>query len=280
MTALPIYADTANARATVSALQSYARLLGAYRAALAPRQKHWWHVSLLPSVAGFGTGKLRHGTDEFELIMNPRDSLVTVMIGNKSSPVSLSGQSATELHRQIAARLHEHGIAAAIDSGRVDIAEPALYDASAASLVAKIFFCVADSLNRFRARLEYEASPVQLWPHHFDLALLVLTGRQITGKDPADEVQADEQINFGFLFGDAAINEPYFYVTFYTEPGVLPSVEWQAPAERYTGDFSAALIRYQRLAGKNRPPRKLTKFWGKALNAGIAHVNRKDKERA
>jgi hypothetical protein len=63
------------------------------------------------------------------------------------------------------------------------------------------------------------ASPVHIWPHHFDMATLItLPGTQ------QDEAMS---IGMGFSPGDLSYNEPYWYVSPYPYPDVnnLPALE-------------------------------------------------------
>ena len=77
-------------------------------------------------------------------------------------------------------------------------------------LIGRAFSDVIASMVQFRAGFREESSPIQVWPHHFDLSMLWLPGEKIDGQDPADEEYSDKQMNFGFVLGDDSIPEPYF----------------------------------------------------------------------
>jgi hypothetical protein len=70
-------------------------------------------------------------------------------------------------------------------------------------------------MQKFKGTLLHETSNVNFWPHHFDLAMLVFSGKLVDGKDSNDWSSSREQMNFGFSTGDDGIPEPYFYVTAY-----------------------------------------------------------------
>ncbi len=74
------------------------------------------------------------------------------------------------------------------------------------------YFADADRALRAVAARHPGASPVRCWPHHFDLATLILL-------DPGDDPEKACSIGVGLSPGDGDIAEPYFYV--------LP---WPAPA--------------------------------------------------
>ena len=90
---------------------------------------------------------------------------------------------------------------------------------------------IAASLATFRAGIREETSPIQVWPHHFDLSMIWLPGDKVPGEDPDDEESADRQMNFGFTYGDDAVPEPYLYVTAYPRPAWLGERSLPEPAE-------------------------------------------------
>ena len=101
-------------------------------------------------------------------------------------------------------------------------------------------------LKAFRARQRRETSPVALWPHHFDVSLLWLTGRQVPDHDPVDEEAADEQMNFGFSLG-APDERPYLYVTCYPEAEGWPGIELPVYAAWHDGQWRGVRIDYDAL---------------------------------
>lgn len=115
--------------------------------------------------------------------------------------------------------------------GRVFTEFPLRGSSSSAQLqrMASLYAQAAEVLERLRER-QPQASAVRLWPHHFDMALLIGT------------------IGAGFVAGDDAIDEPYWYVTNTQTPDPLPRLstghwhrgEWTGPV--LTGDPDGATI--------------------------------------
>ncbi|HYX23808.1 MAG TPA: hypothetical protein VFC23_06615, partial [Thermoanaerobaculia bacterium] len=71
------------------------------------------------------------------------------------------------------------------------------------------YFADADRVLRALADRNRGASPVRCWPHHFDVATLILLDSQVNaGSDP----EKARSIGVGLSPGDGAIAEPYFYV--------------------------------------------------------------------
>lgn len=63
-----------------------------------------------------------------------------------------------------------------------------------------------------------QASPVRLWPHHFDMATLITVA-------PNTDPEKAKSVNLGFSFGDASYAEPYVYVS----PWPYPQNRKEAP---------------------------------------------------
>jgi hypothetical protein len=231
-------------------LQAYARILGQIRRQLSPAHKHWWHASLRPTAIGLSTGPLIVGDTAYELVQD--FTLHQILITNsrgESLREPMLGQSPRAFGADLRRRLQTLGLEIELDEAGLDESDGRyrLEDAAAwwrSVLVATSVF------ERFGAEQREEISPVQLWPHHFDLALAWFSGRRVPGVDPADAEHADEQIGFGYSPGDATIPEPYFYAGAYPAPdgldgGELPQgARWQC--EGYTG----AALPYAAIAGR------------------------------
>ena len=142
------------------------------------------------------------------------------------------------------------------------------YSAELAKLMADALAAVSSTLARFRAGIAEETSPIQLWPHHFDLSMLWLPGNKIPGQDPDDEEHSDKQMNFGFSFGDDGIPEPYFYVTAYPLPDNFPDLALPPGAHWKSEGFSGAVVGYHDLSATADPEDYLLRLWDVLLAAG------------
>ncbi len=112
---------------------------------------------------------------------------------------------------------------------------------SAAPAELERYYAGADRLLRGLRDLNPGASPVRCWPHHFDLATLILL-------DPEADPETARSIGVGLSPGDSARPEPYFYVLPWPRPsGDLPALdggswnteEWLG-AVLESADFTAA----------------------------------------
>ncbi len=258
---------------TRDALHAYSRVLGDCLKGERTGRKHWWHASLRPSVTGLTTGVVRAETD-FELALDFVASQARVRTPNRYVATDLRGQSELKLASWVDETLAGIGIESALaagDGGRSG-SEYGAYSPIQAQIMNHALASVAAALEEFRAGIREETSPIQVWPHHFDLSMIWLPGHKIPGQDPADEEYSDKQMNFGFAFGDAGIEEPYFYVTAYPLPDDLPRVELPQGTSWVSEGFSGAVLLYRDLVAMQKPASYLQELWSVLLAAGQKHL--------
>jgi hypothetical protein len=264
-------------RETRDALQSYARVVGKIRQALTPPQKHWWHVSLhvdgvgltttpmlAPTIVG-GNGRIL--TIRLDLV-NHQARLTTGQ--GLTQAIPLEGQPLVEFCQQIKAALAAFGLTVPLDDS-VCASEAAGVGVYGKAAVARYWLALSriDLLSKqFRHGFREESSPVQLWPHHFDLALLWFSGRLVADQDPDDPEYADEQMNFGFVTGDDSITEPYFYATAYPTPDAFTRQSLPDGAYWHTAGWTGAILPYAVMTQVDNPDDVLLNFLHTAHKAG------------
>jgi len=260
-------------RTTRDALHAYARVLGDWLKSTRPRRKHWWHASLRPSLTGLTTGVVRAGAD-FELELDFIANQLRVRTAEKDFNQDLNGQSAAGIATWLDETLAGIGVDPSQAPGDKARGEDTFadYSPAQANALQGALAAVAAALEDLRAGIREETSPIQIWPHHFDLSMIWLPGPKIPDQDPANEEYADKQMNFGFAFGDNSIPEPYFYVTAYPLPDALPNVELPAGTTWKSEGFSGAVLLYKDLVAMNDPAAYLRDLWSTLLAAGRTHL--------
>lgn len=258
---------------TCRALHAYAQVIGNWAEGHRRRRKHWWHISLRPGLRGLTTGVIRARPD-FELELDGGTSSVRVTHDLGMASMNLCGQSAREIARFVREQLELAGLedCRAPDEDAVSDEPHPGFSSQVARELHRVHASVAAALEELRAGIREETSPIQVWPHHFDLAMVWLPGTRVTGQDPSDEESADKQMNFGFLFGDDFVPEPYFYVTAYPHPEALENVELPAGTDWYVDGFKGAVLRYRDLAAEDDPAGYLRVLWNRLLEAGREHL--------
>ena len=194
---------------TSDAIHAYARLLGAIRAKMTPEQKEYWHISLRLGTQGFRTTPIpNEDGSTFELSMNLLSHRVEISSSSgHNRNVSITGQSLSQFSNEVLSVLHTIGIKPDIELEKFSDDSKLDYDPSIASEIFRSYSLIDIIFKTFKGSITFESSPVQLWPHHMDVAFTCYPPT----KDNMD------QIAFGYLPGDSGIQEPYFYITVYPE---------------------------------------------------------------
>lgn len=258
---------------TRDTIQQYAQFLGEIRAALTPRGKHWWHINLRPGVTGLVTppipGPDSSGTFAFQMQLDFVNHRLTINSSNgQESHIPLSGQSVADLSRESLAVLARLGIVLELDVDPPLDESPAEYDAEAAAIFWRALGQIAVTFREFKSTLREETSPVNLWPHHFDMALVWFSGRRVAGVDPGDEEQADEQMSFGFSTGDEVIPDPYFYISAYPMPEKMENIQLPQDVSWTTASWQGALMMYDVVTRAKEPKQKLLNYLRSVHQAG------------
>lgn len=257
---------------TRDTLQLYSKVLGKIRRALTPPQKHWWHISLRAAPPGLTTTAIpMPDADEatFEVVLDLQQAqLIITTSPGETWQTPLVGQSVKEFCEVTLAALAEMGITLELDRSLFADETPGVFDGEAARTYGQALTSVDRVLKQFKAELPGETSPVQLWPHHFDLSVVWFSGRKVPGVDPADEEWADEQMNFGFSTGDESMPDPYFYATAYPWPDDMVNAPLPSGSVWYTQSWKGGLLMVETLVGLDRPEEALLTFLRAAQQAG------------
>ncbi|MBE2224464.1 MAG: hypothetical protein IAF02_23185 [Anaerolineae bacterium] len=257
---------------TRDTIHSYAQVIGKVRRTLSPPQKHWWHCSLHTTATGLTTTPIfvNNLVIELQLDFCEHRLLISTNQGERLE-IPLEGQSPAEFCTEVCDALASWEIYP--DSSLLKFADDieGRYDTTAVATFWTAFSQIDAIFKTFKASLREETSPVQLWPHHFDLALLWLSGRLIPGQDPANAEYADEQMNFGFVTGDGGIPEPYFYATAYPVPAQFTESALPGDAYWHTEGWTGAVLPYSALVDAANPQEKLLTFLRTAHQAGTRH---------
>lgn len=249
-------------KSTRDILHSYARILGGIRHHLSARQKHWWHISLQVTASGLTTTPITVGPMSFELSMDLTQHLISITTNTKASwELPFSEYPPERMRLAVMDSLVTLGIRPKTDLALVFAHSNDSYDPVYAQHYQKAITQIDVLLKEFKGQLREESSPVQLWPHHFDLAMTWFSGRLVPGTDPNDEEASDESLNFGFSTGDEHIPDPYFYATAYPFPERVAGMLLPGKAVWNSVGWKGALFMYEELSKSKDPRKKLLEFF-------------------
>ncbi len=122
------------------------------------------------------------------------------------------------------------------------------YDPATASEIFRSYSLVDIIFKKFKGTITLETSPVQLWPHHMDIAFTIYT--QSTNTDL-------EQVGFGYLTGDESVPEPYFYISPWPEIEDIDKVKLLDYAHWNTEGWQGVVLKYADLINKDDPSETL-----------------------
>jgi len=193
---------------TRDTLHLYSKLPGKIRGALTPFQSHWWHVSLHVDDVGLTTPPIPAPNGRtFRLTLSlTRHALLIALPNGDEHAIPLQNQSPASLCEQTLDVLERAGIRPKIDRTPFTDDTPRPYHPPHAEAYRAALLSVHGLFQQFRATLPGERSPVQLWPHHFDLSLVWFSGRE--ADVPAGEEEARSRLASAFPPAMKACRKP------------------------------------------------------------------------
>ena len=234
-----------------NSLQSITQILSEISGELIPHQKNWEEFSLKFYSKGLTTSTIpvvNNGVIELlDLKLNLEDFQIELVKNNQTEILSLTNNLRSEFIINFKSALEKLGIQNInIDWKKFEDAE-LNFDPNELNNTWMILRYLYSAFLEFKGELLEETSSIQLWPHHFDLGMLLFTGRIIPDQDPNNWDYSRGQMNFGFSFGDGETGEPYIYITIYPFQEKLLETELPADAYWHTEGWNGAVIKYNSL---------------------------------
>lgn len=103
------------------------------------------------------------------------------------------------------------------------------------------------------------ASSIRIWPHHFDIATLVLLPQEKNGEQMS--------IGIGMSPGDTSYNEPYWYVSPYPYPTTKNLPRLDSNGFWHTEHWLGAVLTASQLFGESFSPTQVKAFLNSAVKA-------------
>jgi hypothetical protein len=245
------FPDLSGTEATRETLKAYSRVLSAVRRAHAPAHPRWWHLSLRVEPDGLRALPMAwpgRSDTTFDIVLDLRDHRVVVTAGSDvlPGPELEQGLSATALGDRLLHMLRGVGIAAIADREKYADEDARIYDPAAATAWLRAFQQAQGALHEVREYVEGERGPVQLWPHHFDLAFEWFGARAVEYVEDGEQREAKSQIGFGFSGVPSADDGewPYCYATPWPFQEEFAANELPKPAVWITEGWEGAMLPY------------------------------------
>jgi hypothetical protein len=217
---------------------------------MVPPREDWSHTAMtwLDPLGMLAGGFTRHG---YRVAVRPRDLCLAVLDADDAVEWSLEldGKTLAEAVAWLTETLTLQGEPPPpLDPYRDDLpehpvgrGEPFRLDEPALFADLARWFGNAAQLLTVLAGHTLGAGTVRCWPHHFDIATLIL----LDADDPDPETA--RSINVGLSPGDGSYDEPYFYIAPWPAPRDVEKEALAGGGLWHTEDFIAAVLPASRL---------------------------------
>jgi len=274
-------------RDTYATLHMWTQMVGKTCLALAPRQNHWWQVTLHVTARGLATGPLPFGPRtldaefdfvEHELVLRTDEGAVL--------EIPLRPRSVAEFYRLYLKALETLAIRVKLWPMPVEVEHPirftdddvhASYDPEYANRCWRILVRVDDVLRRFRAPFLGKCSPVHFFWGSFDLAVTRFSGRRAPERPGVDAVTREgyshEVISAGFWPGSGAVQEAAFYAYAAPEPAGLRDAGIRPSAAYFQPQMSVFILPYDAVRTAGSPDETVLAFLQSTYDAAADLAN-------
>jgi hypothetical protein len=235
-----IYEDLVPAR---DYLRDVALVLGSLQRGFLQPHPHDWQHGLEVTMRGISTQAFMVNGEEVRASIDLVRNKVRLP-GMKS--LSLEACKGPELFQAVQQWVHER-------APEVQLEKPEFsggkFDSFQTGKYAHTLWWMHQQFRLIREQLTTGlASPILLYPHHFDLSLSWF---------PKDN---EQQLSLGWSTGDDTIPEPYVYGTAYPEPPDFKQIKLPYPAYLQSKGFTGAILLDKDLAADQEPEKLLAEF--------------------
>ena len=242
---------------TRATLHAYALAVTAIPRAYAEAHPRWWHVSLRVTPEGLVTDPVPLPNGEklgMRMDLQTHQVIATTTGGDRHTFSMKAGLTGTELADRVIGMASEYGLDGDYYRDKFENDEAREYDPETASVFLSVLVSVSALFEKHRSGLEGEVSPVQLWPHGFDLAFEWFGTRVESSEEDGKITEHASQLNLGFFPG----GRPYFYSNPWPfEAEQLLGNPLPHSAQWHTDGWQGTILYYDQLQGDPDAERKL-----------------------
>lgn len=239
----PLPDDGEPTRAT---LHAYALAVSAITRAHAVPHPRWWHLGLAIRPDGLVTEAVPLDDGRSLAIrMDLRTHEIVLEASDARGPVvgMAEGLTGTEMGDRLIDLAAGYGLDGPYERHRFEDDAPRAYVPEHAHALFAAFTAAQQIFTVHRTGLRGELSPINVWPHGFDVSFEWFGSRVVAG----EEGNAQAQLNLGFYPKGRA----YFYSNPWPFPGdVLAGSELPSGATWHTDGWEGSILYYDQVAGR------------------------------
>lgn len=234
--------------ATCDTLHMWTQIVGKTRMALAPRENHWWNVTLRVTPRGLTTTPIPFGHTTFDVEFDfIAHKLVIRTSEGQEHGIRLYPRSVADFYGEYMASLCALGIEVKLNCAPAEFDDPTphdqdhhhtSFDVSHVESFRRILINSDRIFKKFRSRFIGKCSPVQFFWGSFDLAVTRFSGRPAKLAPDVDpvtrEAYSHEVISCGFWPGDRKFKQAAFYsYTAPAPPGLDRERHWNSQLSEF-----------------------------------------------
>jgi hypothetical protein len=251
---------------TRDTLSGYAKAIGAIPWVLAEPHPKWWHISLKIINDGLQTDEMKVPSSKgetFNIRLDFEEHAVIIKTSTaRVEKIRLrDGASNQEFSNKLLDKLKALGIKGDFDPSKFEGTSATEYDPAHARAYQQALSLAGHVLQTHKEKLSGETGPVQLWPHHFDLAFEWFGTRTVPFEEEGKTVEYPSQINFGFSPGDSGHPTPYFYSNPWPFEKSLETLPLPKGASWNTEGWEGSLLSYETLVTAPNPAELLLDYY-------------------
>lgn len=246
--------------ATRATLHAYAHAVSVLPRALIEPHEKWWHTSLKVTPEGLITDPIPlpdGGSVTLRMDLHSHEVVLQTSAGKRRSWPMDAGLTATELGDSLIEAAADLDLKGEYDRERFESDDPRPYDPEEAAAFYDVLEAVAAVFAEHRARLDGEVSPIQLWPHGFDLSFEWFGTRIVELEEDGEVAGYPSQLNLGFY----PAGEPYFYSNPWPfDADDLINNSLPAGCEWHVEDWQGTQLRYTEIKDDPEATERLLDF--------------------
>ena len=223
----------------------------------------WWHISLKLRPDGLITDNIPlpdGGMLALRLDLNKHQLFIMSSSGEKKSVGLADGLTGSEMGEWVITAVSQFGLHGRYPREKFTDNTPRSYDPDLAQRYFHILANVERTLQTHHATLEGPISPVQVWPHGFDIAFDWFGSRVEQAEEHGEVQEFPATLNLGFYPGSDGV-DPYFYSNPWPfEADMLLDKPLPAGAKWHTAGWQGAILPYSELVDQPDAEAKLLQF--------------------
>lgn len=247
-----MFPDLSGWESTRDSLSLYAKIVGAIPRALVDPHPRWWHISLKVGSDGLATDSIPYAEGSFLVRMDLKQHAIAIETDSGDTRhVDLArGASASSVANQVMEGMKALSITAELDRSKFEDSAQRDYNQQIAGQYLQAITSIDAVLKLQKARIPGQTGPVQLWPHHFDIAFEWFGTKKVTHEENGKTSEIPSQINFGFSPGDNSHPDPYFYSNPWPFNETFTDHSLPSGATWFTKSWQGSLLPYTLMVGK------------------------------